>query len=228
MAMVQNPDADSLHWMFYEQQHDIIRSQAIAEKVVMRLYLDACPSYKSDRVDLFDFSPRPLALENLALRQPVALLKRSVKRLRVTRIDRLFWVAFARYVDHWKSMLHVLHPGTVVRWHREEFRRYWTRKNRRVGRPPVEGELGTLIRTMQAENLTWGASRIHGELIKLGFNLSEASGSKYMKTYPKPPSQSWRVFLVNHADSIAAVDFFTVPTVTFRVWCVFIVTLMPD
>ena len=87
----------------------------------------------------------------------------------------------------------------------------------------MAGEWRALIRTMQAENLTWGAPRIHGELIKLGFKLSEASVSKYMKKCRKPPSQSWRAFLVNHADSIAAVDFFTVPTVTFRVLYVFIV-----
>ena len=120
-------------------------------------------------------------------------------------------------------MLHALHPDTGVRWHREGFRRYWTRKSRRVGRPVIAGELRALIRTMQAENLTWGAPRIHGELIKLGFNLSEATVSKYTKKYRKPPSQSWRTFLVNHADSIAAVDFFTLPTVTFHVLYMFIV-----
>jgi len=166
---------------------------------------------------------RALALENLALRQQVALLKRSVKRPRVTRMDRLFWIAFAHYVDHWRAMLHALHPDTVVRWHREGFWRYWTRKSRRVGRPVIAGEFRALIRMMQAENLTWGAPRIHGELINLGFNLSEATVSKYMKKYRKPPSQRWRTFLVNHADSIAAVDFFTLPTVTFRVVYVFIV-----
>jgi hypothetical protein len=138
---------------------------------------------------------RALALENLALRQQVALVKRSVKRLRVTRIDRIFWIAFARYVDHWRSMLHVLHPDTVVRWHREGFRRYWTRKSRGVGRPPMEGELRALIRTMQVENVNWSAPRIHGELLKLGFNLSEATVSKSMKKCRKPPSQSWRGFL---------------------------------
>jgi hypothetical protein len=92
-------------------------------------------------------------------------------------------------------MLSPLNPDTVVRWHREGFRRYWTRKSRRVGRPVVPGEFRALIRTMQAENLTRGAPRIHGELIKLGFNLSEASVSTYMEKYRKPPSQSWRGFL---------------------------------
>jgi putative transposase len=116
-------------------------------------------------------------------------------------------------------MLHALHPDTVVGCHREGFRRYWTRKSRPVGRPVIAGALRALIRTMQA----WGAPRIHGELIKLGFSLSEATVSKYLKKCGKPPSQSWRAFLMNHADSIAGVDFFTVPTVTFRVVYVFIV-----
>jgi transposase InsO family protein len=120
-------------------------------------------------------------------------------------------------------MLHALHPDTVVRRHREGFRRYLTRKSRRVGRPVIAGELRALIRTMQVDNVNWGAHRINGELIKLGFNLSEATVSRYMKQCAKPPSQSWRAFLMNNADSIAAVDFFTVPTVTFRVLYVFII-----
>jgi hypothetical protein len=119
---------------------------------------------------------RALALENLALRQQVALLKRSVRRPRVTRIDRLFWIAFARYVDHWKSMLHALHPDTVVRWHREGFGRYWARKSRRVGRAPIESELRALIRTMQVENVNWGAPRIHGELLKTRISCVTGDG----------------------------------------------------
>jgi putative transposase len=138
---------------------------------------------------------RALTLENLALRQQLALVKRSVKRRRVTRIDRIFWIAFARYVDHWRSMLHALHPDTVVRWHREGFRRYWAGKSRRVGRPVITGELRALIRMMQVENVNWSAPRMHGELLKLGFYLPEATVSKYMKKCRKPPSQNWRGFL---------------------------------
>ncbi|MFT5390563.1 MAG: putative transposase [Gammaproteobacteria bacterium] len=95
---------------------------------------------------------RALAFENLAPRQQVALVKRSVRRPRVARIDGLLWIAFARYVDHWRAILHALHPDTVVPGHREGFRRYWARKSRRVGRPAIAGELRALIRTMQAEN----------------------------------------------------------------------------
>jgi putative transposase len=122
-------------------------------------------------------------------------------------------------------MLHALHPDMVVRWHREGFRLYWTWKSRRqrVGRPPVDKEIRKLIRQMQSENIGWGAPRIHGELLKLGIDISQATVSKYMVRHRKPPSQTWRTFLENHSDCIAGIDFFTVPTATFRVLYVFIV-----
>ena len=122
-------------------------------------------------------------------------------------------------------MLHALHPDTVVRWHREGFRRYWRRKSRRrgVGRPPIDAEIRNLIREMQSANIGWGAPRIHGELLKLGIEISQASVSKYMARYRKPPSQTWRTFLDNHVTDLVSIDFFTVPTATFRVLYVFIV-----
>jgi hypothetical protein len=109
-------------------------------------------------------SQRQLALENLALRQQLAMLKPSVKRPRASPFDRLFWVLFSKYVDGWRAMLHALHPDTVVRWHREGFRRYWRWKSRRRGRgrPPVDKEIRKLIREMQSANVGWGAPRIHG------------------------------------------------------------------
>lgn len=168
-------------------------------------------------------SRRTLALENLALRQQVVMLKRSVKRAKPTTADRVFWIVFARILTRWRELLFALNPDTIIRWHREGFRRYWTRKCRRAGRPPIDPELRLLIRRMQAENRTWGAPRVHGELLKLGFTVSEATVSKYMKRVPKPPSQSWRIFLDNHREAIAAIDFFTVPTATFRILYVFIV-----
>ena len=166
---------------------------------------------------------RALTLENLALRQQVVMLKRSVKRPRTTTFDRAFWVVFARFVDDWRGKLFALSPDTVVRWHREGFRRYWTWKSRRLGRPRVDMELRRLIRQMQRENITWGAPRIHGELLKLGYELCEATVSKYMKRYRKPPSQNWRTLLTNHHEEIVAIDFFTVPTVTFKILYVFVV-----
>ena len=168
---------------------------------------------------------RQLTLENLALRQQLAMLKPSVKRPQVSAIDRLFWVLFSKYVNGWQVMLHALHPDTVVRWYREGFRRYWSRKSRRqhAGRPPIDTEIRKLIRQMQSANIGWGAPRIHGELLKLGIIISQATVSKYMLHRRKPPSQTWRTFLENHADCLAAIDFFTVPTATFRILYVFIV-----
>jgi len=170
-------------------------------------------------------SRRQLTLENLALRQQLAMLKSSGKRPRVSPADRLFWVLFSTYVNGWRSMLHALHPDTVVRWHREGFRRYWAWKSRRqhAGRPSVDKEIRKLIRQMQAANVGWGAPRIHGELLKLGIEISQATVSKYMARQQKPPSQTWRTFLNNHVDCLAAMDFFTVPTARFQVLYVFIV-----
>ena len=170
-------------------------------------------------------SQRQLVLENLALRQQVVMLRKSVKKPRPSVADKLFWILFSRYVDGWRKILYSLHPDTVVRWHHEGFRRYWNWKSRRrrVGRPPIDTEIRKLIRQMQATNMGWGAPRIHGELLKLGIEISQATVSKYMARHQKPPSQSWRTFLSNHTECLAAMDFFTVPTAGFRVLYVFIV-----
>jgi putative transposase len=170
-------------------------------------------------------SQRQLRHENLALRQQVAILQQSVKRPRVSTVDKAFWIFFYRYVDGWRNTLHALHPDTVVRWHRRGFRLYWRWKSRRPrqGRPQINKTLRKLIRKMQATNMGWGAPRIHGELLKLGIEISQATVSKYMLHPQKPPSQFWRTFLDNHQDCLAAMDFFTVPTATFRALYVFIV-----
>ena len=172
------------------------------------------------------FKPhRQLAFENLVLRQQLTMLKSSVKRPKVSAADRLFWVLVAKYVDGWRSLLHALHPDTVVRWHREGFQRYWRWKSRRrnPGRPSIDRKIQNLIREMQSANIGWGAPRIHGELLKLGIEISQASVSKYMARHRNPPSQTWRTFLDNHVTDLASMDFFTVPTATFRVLYVFIV-----
>ena len=110
-------------------------------------------------------------------------------------------------------MLHALQPDTVVRWHRAGFRHYWRWKSRRrrVGRPPVDREIRNLIHGMQSANTGWSAPRIHGELRKLGIEVSQATVSKYMEPHRKPPSQTWRTFLDNHVADLASMDFFTVP-----------------
>ena len=165
------------------------------------------------------------AVENLALRQQVAVFKQSVKRPKLRPRDRLFWVLLSRLWPNWRSVLAIVQPETVVKWHGKGFRLYWRRKSKRgkSGRPPIEPKIRDLIRRMSRENPIWGAPRIVSELALLGHDVVKATVAKYMVRFRKPPSQTWRTFLANHVPEIAACDFFTVPTVTFRVLYVFIV-----
>jgi putative transposase len=166
-----------------------------------------------------------LAVENLALRQQLAVCRQSVKRPKLRPRDRVFWVLLSRLWPNWRSALAIVQPETVVKWHRKGFRLFWTWKSRRgkPGRPPIEREIRDLIRRMSRENPTWGAPRILSELALLGHNVAEATVAKYMHRPRKPPSQTWRTFLDNHVKDIAACDFFTIPTVTFRILYVFVV-----
>jgi putative transposase len=168
---------------------------------------------------------RMLVLENLALRNQIAVLQRSVKRPRLKNRDRLFWVLLSRIWQNWAGSLAVVKPETVIRWHRKGFRLFWTWKSRRTrkGRPAVGLEIRQLIRKISRANPGWGAPRIHGELQKLGITISQPAVSKYMVRHRKPPSQSWRTFLDNHIGNMVSVDFFTVSTVTFRVLFVFVI-----
>jgi transposase InsO family protein len=169
-------------------------------------------------------SQRELALENLALRQQLAVLKRTTKRPRLIHADRVFWVALSRLWPDWQNALILVKPETVIRWHRKGFKLYWTWKSRsRGGRPRIDVEIRTLIGRMARENPTWGAPRIHGELRMLGLQVSEATVSRTMPRRTKPPSQSWRTFLRNHAQDLVSIDFFVVPTATFRILYVFLV-----
>ncbi len=166
-----------------------------------------------------------LHTEILALRQQVAVLKRNKPRPSLRVADRIFWVILSCLWPGWRHSLVIVKPETVIAWHRKGFRLFWTWKSRRgkPGRPPVSREIRDLIRRMSRENTLWGAPRIHGELLKLGFSISQAGVSKYMVRHPSPPSQSWRTFLTNHADCMASIDFFVVPTATFRLLFGFIV-----
>jgi putative transposase len=161
-----------------------------------------------------------LVLENVALRQQVAVLARR-RRPRLTAVDRWFWMALRRCWSKWTEVLVLVKPETVVRWHRADFRRYWTWLSRRgeCGRPPIDAHLRTLIARMATENPTWGAPRIHGELCMLGIDVSERTVSRYLPRRRAPPDAiaRWLTFLRNHREAIAAMDFFVVPTVTFRV-----------
>ena len=167
---------------------------------------------------------RELALENLALRQQLAILHRGTKRPKLNNADRAFWVALSRLWPEWQNALILVKPETVIGWHRKGFRLYWTWKSRnRGGRPRIDGEIRMLIRRMARENPTWGAPRVHGELLMLGFEVGEATVSRYMPLRRKPPSHSWRAFLRNHTQDLVSIDFFVVPTATFRVLYVFLV-----
>ena len=166
-----------------------------------------------------------LALENLGLRQQLAVYQQSIKRPRLRPRDRVFWVWLSRLSHDWRSILVIVKPETVVRWHRRGFKLYWRWKSqtRNPGRPNIDAEVRELIRRMSRENPTWGAPRIQSELTLLGYVVAERTVAKYMVRTRKPPSQSWKTFLDNHLTELAAIDFFTVPTATFRVLYCFVV-----
>ncbi len=135
----------------------------------------------------------------------------------------MFWVLLSRICSGWRASIHIVQAETVVRWHRHGFRYYWRWKSHCRGRPKIDPEIRDLIRRMCRANPFWGAPRIHGELLKPGINVSEATVCKYMVRRRGPPSQTWRTFLDNHVKELIALDFFTVPTATFRVLFVLIV-----
>jgi putative transposase len=167
-----------------------------------------------------------LVIENLALRQQLAVFERHGPCRRLAHADRLFWIALSRFWSCWREVLVVVKPATVVGWHRWAFRRFWTWRShhRQPGRPPTSREVRDLIKHMATANVGWGAPRIHGELLKLGVVISEREVSRLMPPRGrKPPSQTWRTFLDNHVGSLVSIDFFTVPTATFRVLYVFFV-----
>jgi putative transposase len=166
-----------------------------------------------------------LHLENLALRHQLGVMQRSVKRPRLAPPDRFLWAWLCGAWNDWRSALVIVKPETVIGWHRKGFRLFWTWKVRRgrPGRPSVPKDVRELIRTMSRQNPLWGAPRIHGELLKLGIEIGETSVSKYMVRHRRPPSQTWRTFLENHAKTMVSVDFFTVPTIRFQVLYVYLV-----
>src|ERR1700680_1345191 len=173
---------------------------------------------------------RSLLLENLALRQQLVALKRRHPRPSLGLFDKLFWVIARRVWSAWKQSLIIVMPETIVRWHRTGFCIHWrliSRVRRQVGRRPTPKEVRELIFRMVAENPTWGAPRIHGELRMLGFDVSERTISRWMRRAPRDPrpAKRWRAFLENHREAIAAMDFFTVPTITFGVlYCFFVIS----
>jgi len=158
-----------------------------------------------------------LEVENAVLRRQLVVLQRKVRgRIEFTNSDRLFFILLYRWCPSVLNAMVIVRPETVMRWHRAGFRRYWRWKSRgRAGRPPISAELRALIRRMSRENLLWGAPRIQGELLKLGFTVAQSTVAKYMDKKDDPSGQSWSTFLRNHAPQIAAMDLFVVPTISF-------------
>jgi putative transposase len=170
-----------------------------------------------------------LALEVAALRQQLVVFKRKQPRPRLRCLDRLFWITLRRWWPGWADALILVTPDTVVRWHRAGFRLFWRWRSRcgRLGRPRTTAEIRQLIGRMKIENPGWGAPRIHGELLQLGFQISEATVSRYLQKLKRTgggdQARRWLAFLHNHREVIAACDFFTVPTLSFRVLYCFLV-----
>src|SRR5215813_6014828 len=168
---------------------------------------------------------KQVALENAALRHQLAVLTREAKRPRLRDRDRLFWIALKRIWKDWRSALVIVQPETVISWQRKRFKRYWWRLSRPKGpgRPRIHLEIRKLVRSMASVNPLWGAPRVHGELLKLGFEISERTVSRLMPKKDRKLTQTWMTFLRNHVGQVVSIDFFTVATIQLRVLYVFIV-----
>jgi hypothetical protein len=159
-----------------------------------------------------------LEAEVTVLRHQLNILRRRIpRRVRPNGSDRAIFVWLYRLFPDIGNAVAIIRPETIVRWHRLGFRAWWRWKSRDPGgRPKIDQEIRDLVRRMCEENPLWGAPRIHGELLKLGFDVAQSTVSKYMLRRRGPPSQGWMTFLCNHADGIASVDFLVVPTLTFE------------
>src|ERR1700675_1551210 len=166
-----------------------------------------------------------LEAENAALRHQLIVLRRNLRaRVKLANSDRCFFIQLYRWFPLILKVLTVIRPETLVRWHRTGFRSYWRWKSRSLGgRPQIDSDLRALIRRMSVENSLWGAPRIHGELLKLGFEVAQSSVAKYMVKRRGAPSQGWRTFLRNQAPDIAAMDLFVVPTIGFKLLYGFVI-----
>jgi putative transposase len=166
-----------------------------------------------------------LQFEILALRQINVLRRSQHGRVRLTALDPFLWSWLVQLWSGWRSALIIVKPETVIGWHRQGFRLYWRWKSRgaKPWRPTIHQQVRELIGKLSVANPLWGAPRIHGELLKLGIDVSQATVGKYMVRQPRPPSQTWRTFLHQHLKDLVSTDFFVVPTVNFRILFVFVV-----
>ena len=202
---------------------------ALKKELNMTLVLRIIVLLQSLRCLFYSWSD--LVLENAALRQQLAVLKKENPRPKLSRFDRIFWVLMRRLWKKWKDALIFVEPETVVNWHKKAFKLYWkliSRRGKNKGRQPIDNELKRLIRQIANDNPTWGAPRIHGELMKLGFAVCERSVSRYLaKIRPGPQGNKlnkWMIFITNQGKGIVAMDFFVVPTLFFkRLYCFFII-----
>jgi transposase InsO family protein len=169
-----------------------------------------------------------LEAENVALRQQLGVARRKgPKRIRIGFWDRVVLVVLYRLSPSVLDAIHIVRPATVVRWHRQGFKAYWRWKSRpKGGRPKIDQELRNLIKQMGSENPLWGAPRLHGELLLLGYSVSQSTVARYMvKRRGNPGGQSWKAFLENHRDGIASMDFIIVPTIHFKLlYCLVILS----
>jgi len=166
-----------------------------------------------------------LQLEVVALRHQLSVYGRSDKRLRIRPGDRILWAWLSRHWSKWRAVLKFVQPLTVIAWQRRRFREHWTHISRRdsLGRPAVSKEIQDLIRRLSHANPDWGSPRIVGELGKLGIEVAKSTVEKYRIRLGRPPSPTWRAFLKNHVPDLVSIDFFTVPTINFKVLFVLLV-----
>ena len=188
-----------------------------SKPVAVSIVVGACVDLNRNRRDLI--------IENAMLRQQLIVLKRQVKRPQLTQGDRVGLVLLARLTEFWQQALHIVQPDTLLRWHRDLFRRYWRRKSKPEKRDPhISTETIELIQQMARENRLWGAERIRGELLKLGVKVSKRTIQKYMlKERQNRTGQTWSTFLKNHFRDIWACDFTVVNDLLYRSWYVFVI-----
>jgi transposase InsO family protein len=169
-------------------------------------------------------SAAEIEAENIALRHQLNVLLRKAPKVRLAGADRALFVFLYRLFPSVLDAIAIVKPETVLRWHRAGFRAWWRWKSRNCGgRPRIGKDIRALIRRMHGENPLWGAPRIHGELRMLGFDVSEATVSRYMAMLPRRRGQTWKTFLRNHEDCIAAADFLVVPTIRFELLYVLVI-----
>ena len=175
-------------------------------------------------INLFK-SKTQLQLENLFLIKQLEIFGRSNKRISIKRSDRVFFILTKGLLNNWKEHLVIVKPETVIKWHSKGFKLFWKRKSKwKGGRKRVDVEVRRMIIKLAQENRTWGVPRIHGELLKLGFNISQSTVYRYLQhTSRDKPSQNWKTFLSNHSKEIISMDFFSVPTLNFKLVYVLVV-----